>query len=53
MSTKLTTTIADCLEELDGHDYESIAETLIDYLAERGYAIIDTLPIDTTKGGNK
>lgn len=40
---KLTETIADCLEDHDGCDYVMVAETLIDYLAERGYTIKDNL----------
>ncbi len=39
--TLLIETIADCLEIFDGLDFAEIAETLIDYLAERGYTIKD------------
>lgn len=37
---ELIKAIADCLELLDGEDYEGVAKALIDYLAERGYAIL-------------
>lgn len=40
---KLIEAIADCLEAVDGCDYVDVAETLIDYLAERGYTIKDNL----------